>query len=181
MTCAGDIRSAEAAAHRPCHRAAAGDEALFGLGFHPDLHIDPVPCRDDINAIDLVRRGDAFGQGEAIGEIGQIGRGGHHHCLRRAVEGQRDRHLFGQGAGPLLDARGAEAQPGKAARGLHHSAARMRREWAACASYFSCHSVGPLEGLTCTAVTLYSGQLVAQSEKSVVMTLACVVGWWKVV
>jgi hypothetical protein len=35
---------------------------------------------------------------------------------------------------------------------------------------------GPFEGETCTAVTLYSGQLVAQSEKSVVMTLACVVG-----
>ena len=41
--------------------------------------------------------------------------------------------------------------------------------------------IGPLDGDTCTAVTLYSGQLVAQSEKSVVMTLACVSGWWKVV
>ena len=30
--------------------------------------------------------------------------------------------------------------------------------------YFSCHAVGPLEGETCTAVTLYSGQSVAQSE-----------------
>ena len=27
-----------------------------------------------------------------------------------------------------------------------------------------CHSLGPLDGDTCTAVTLYSGQLVAQSE-----------------
>ena len=34
---------------------------------------------------------------------------------------------------------------------------------------------------TCTAVTLYSGQLVAQSEFSVVTTLAPVTGWWKVV
>ena len=41
--------------------------------------------------------------------------------------------------------------------------------------------MGPFEGVTCTAVTLYSGQLVAQSEKSVVITLACVSGWWKVV
>ena len=31
------------------------------------------------------------------------------------------------------------------------------------ASYCSCHSVRPFEGDTCTAVTLYSGQLVAQS------------------
>ena len=35
--------------------------------------------------------------------------------------------------------------------------------------------------MTCTAVTLYSGQLVAQSEKSVVTTFTCVVGWWNVV
>ena len=35
---------------------------------------------------------------------------------------------------------------------------------------------GPVATLTCTAVTLYSGQLVAQSEKSVVMTFACVSG-----
>jgi hypothetical protein len=35
--------------------------------------------------------------------------------------------------------------------------------------------------VTCTAVTLYSGQLVAQSEFSVVTTLAPVTGWWKVV
>ena len=41
---------------------------------------------------------------------------------------------------------------------------------------------GPLIlGETSTAVTLYSGQLVAQSEKSVVMTLAPLSGKWKVV
>ncbi|MGO7932143.1 hypothetical protein ACC723_37715, partial [Rhizobium ruizarguesonis] len=34
--------------------------------------------------------------------------------------------------------------------------------------YSSCHSLVPLEGETCTAVTLYSGQFFAQSEKSVV-------------
>ena len=43
-------------------------------------------------------------------------------------------------------------------------------------SHSSCHSEGWLEGVTCTAVTLYSGQLVAQSEFSVVMTLAPVTG-----
>jgi hypothetical protein len=36
-------------------------------------------------------------------------------------------------------------------------------------------------GNTWTAVTLYSGQFVAQSELSVVTTLICVSGWWKVV
>ncbi len=34
---------------------------------------------------------------------------------------------------------------------------------------------------TSTAVTLYSGQLVAQSEFSVVTTFAPVTGWWNVV
>ena len=57
----------------------------------------------------------------------------------------------------------------------------VRRERAAWAAYSSCHSVSPFEGATCTAVTLYSGQLVAQSEKSVVTTFARVSGWWKVV
>ena len=64
-------------------------------------------------------------------------------------------------------------------RGLDTAA--IRRRLRACSSYSSCHSVGPFEGETCTAVTLYSGQLVAQSEYSVVTTLACVSGWWKVV
>lgn len=37
------------------------------------------------------------------------------------------------------------------------------------------------EGRTWTAVTLYSGQFVAQSELSVVMTLVPLTGWWNVV
>ena len=57
----------------------------------------------------------------------------------------------------------------------------MRRLLLACSAYSCCHSVGPFDGDTWTAVTLYSGQLVAQSEYSVVTTLACVSGWWKVV
>ena len=38
-----------------------------------------------------------------------------------------------------------------------------------------------MAGATCTAVTLYSGQLVAQSEYSVVTTFAPVSGLWKFV
>ena len=38
--------------------------------------------------------------------------------------------------------------------------------------YSFCHAEGSRTLLTCTAVTLYSGQLVAQSELSVVITLA---------
>ena len=56
-----------------------------------------------------------------------------------------------------------------------------RRVCRVSSSYSSCHSDGPLDGMTCTAVTLYSGQLVAQSENSVVTTFTCVSGWWKVV
>ncbi len=57
-----------------------------------------------------------------------------------------------------------------------HSAASgviaMRRLISDNSRYCSCHSLGPLDVDTCTAVTLYSGQLVAQSELSVVTTLA---------
>src|SRR6056300_1036967 len=42
--------------------------------------------------------------------------------------------------------------------------AKILGDCAAWALYCSCQSVGPFDGLTCTAVTLYSGQLVAQSE-----------------
>ena len=44
-----------------------------------------------------------------------------------------------------------------------------------------CHSEGWLTRVTCTAVTLYSGQLVAQSELSVVITFAPDSGKWNVV
>ena len=47
--------------------------------------------------------------------------------------------------------------------------------------YARCHADGCATGITCTAVTLYSGQLVAQSELSVVITLAPDSGKWKVV
>jgi hypothetical protein len=57
----------------------------------------------------------------------------------------------------------------------------IRRFSADSARYSTCQSDGPFEGDTCTAVTLYSGQLVAQSEYSVVTTLAWVNGWWNVV
>src|ERR1700686_4615211 len=50
-----------------------------------------------------------------------------------------------------------------------------------CLGQSRCQSLGPLVDEICTAVTLYSGQFVAQSEFSVVTTLACVSGWWKVV
>ena len=47
--------------------------------------------------------------------------------------------------------------------------------------HWRCHSEGWDTRVTCTAVTLYSGQLVAQSELSVVTTLAPDSGKWKVV
>ena len=109
----------------------------------------------------------------------------HHHGMRGAGIGKRDRRLLRHHA-----ARRQAVPPSRRARreiwvtggraATRYSAASsrpaMRRLWRASALYSFCQSVGPLDGPTCTAVTLYSGQLVAQSEKSVVMTLACVFG-----
>jgi hypothetical protein len=73
---------------------------------------------------------------------------------------------------------GARDRPGNSGFQLStvHSAASgviaMRRLISDNTRYRSCHSLGPLDVDTCTAVTLYSGQLVAQSELSVVTTLA---------
>src|ERR1700692_4057113 len=47
--------------------------------------------------------------------------------------------------------------------------------------YSFCHCDGCSTGMTCTAVTLYSGQFVAQSEESVVITFAPDSGKWNVV
>src|SRR5690606_13205868 len=47
--------------------------------------------------------------------------------------------------------------------------------------HLACHSEGCVTSFAWTAVTLYSGQLVAQSEASVVTTLAPDSGKWKVV
>src|SRR5690554_5569272 len=47
--------------------------------------------------------------------------------------------------------------------------------------YCFCHGDNSVAWLTCTAVTLYSGQSVAQSANSVVITLAPVCGMWNVV
>ena len=62
---------------------------------------------------------------------------------------------------------GAETDPPPQPTSL---AVATRRLFSPMIRYRSCHSVGPLDGDTCTAVTLYSGQLVAQSELSVVTT-----------
>ena len=71
--------------------------------------------------------------------------------------------------------------------GANHSSAAQRRaaRSGATRSDGTAVDTGPLFTLkrarTSTAVTLYSGQLVAQSECSVVTTLAPVTGWWNVV
>ena len=121
---------------------------------------------------DLGGRGDdALGQGEADGEVLEISRRRHHHGVGAAVIGEGDRHLLGDSAlaGALPVAAISEAPDAATALVI----ALLRRLDRGCdpaglacarASYSSCHALGPLDGETCTAVTLYSGQLVAQSE-----------------
>src|SRR5262249_29903383 len=126
-------------------------------------------------------------QREADCEILEILWGRHHHRVSAAVIGERDGGLLRDHALACCRAVSAPAAAGnRGERRCHgYSAASttvvMRRLLRASSSYCSCHSVGPFEGAICTAVTLYSGQFVAQSEKSVVITLACVSGWWNVV
>ena len=79
------------------------------------------------------------------------------------------------GAG-RTDARG-RVRAGLGGHPAGSASACTRARW----SKRSCHSERWLAGRTSTAVTLYSGQLVAQSDSSVVTTLVPVSGWWKVV
>src|SRR5450631_712007 len=110
--------------------------------------------------------------------------------MGRAVKSEGDRRLFRHRANrsghfpiPPCEAWHAVRRRRRLAvahKVFGHSAASapsaIRRLCSACSRYRSCQSVGPLEREICTAVTLNSGQLVAQSEKSVVTTLTCVEG-----
>ena len=160
------INPAQPAAHRPRHRAAAFGQTGLGLGRDPDLHIDALRGLNHFNRQNLIGIGQSFSRRKAIGEVFQIGGGRHHHGLGGPVERQGHRHLFGQHAVvPNRQRARPKGQTRQGVVGFHHSAAgRMRRDMLAWALYSCCHSVGPLEEPTCTAVTLYSGQLVAQSE-----------------
>src|ERR1700722_4089530 len=153
---------------------------------HPQL--DAVIEFDDLKGSDVFsRQHDAFAKAESNREIPEVLRRGHHDGIGAAIVGERDRGLFRDRPRAVAGSPNAGELTIDGANRIAHdySAASttgaMRREWRACSSYAFCHSEGPLEGEICTAVTLYSGQFVAQSEYSVVMTLACVSGWWNVV
>src|ERR1700733_518350 len=149
----------------------------------PHSQFDAVIEFHDLEGFDVVsRKHDAFAQAESNREILQILRRRHHDGIGAAIVGQGDRGLFRDRPAAFADAAVAPDLTIDSADRIGHdySAASttgaIRREWRACSSYAFCHSDGPFDGEICTAVTLYSGQLVAQSEYSVVMTLACVSG-----
>src|SRR5262245_14743997 len=102
--------------------------------------------------------------------------------MRATVVGECDGGLLGDHTLALDSAPRTPRHTSDRGDGIGHdySAASTtpatRRLLRVSSSYCSCHSVGPFDGAICTAVTLYSGQFVAQSEKSVVITLACVSG-----
>ena len=145
----------------------------------------PSLLLDDLQPFDLVGgRDDAFGQAEAEGEVLEVLRRRHHHGVGAAVVGEGDRGLLRDRALAVGEAR-RRRQAVRATRSIGgatrlysaaSTAGAMRRLSRENSSYSSCQRDGPFDGEICTAVTLYSGQLVAQSEKSVVMTLACVSG-----
>src|SRR3977135_27406 len=145
-------------------------------------------------------RHQALTQGEADRVVLEIrGRRQHHH-VRHVVIDERDRHLLGHQVGgvceraarPTLDGefrahRGRHLRLRHRARASLQAGARScRRRRAGCgrarsASARFSHASFWFTSTTSTAVTLYSGQLVAQSEFSVVTTLALVSGKWNVV
>src|SRR5256886_19262 len=102
--------------------------------------------------------------------------------------GRRDAHPRTHGCALADGIRGA-LRPAHAAAGATREVAGARSclrlraglgaARSACARF--CHASFWLTSTTSTAVTLYSGQLVAQSEFSVVTTLALVSGKWNVV
>ena len=104
--------------------------------------------------------------------------------LRQVLGDAVERLLaLGKGGEELADAVGQPHQRGSGVDGGAHRACSGSRP--CCRRSKSeksrCQRAGCVTRATCTAVTLYSGQLVAQSLESVVMTLAPDSGKWKVV
>ena len=103
----------------------------------------------------LPTRHDALRQAETDGQVLKVGGSRQHHRVADAVVLESDWRLLGEVVRPTCSV-------------APHRAPDDRRH-------------APTNRDTCTAVTLYSGQLVAQSELSVVITLAPDSGKWKVV
>ena len=123
---------------------------------------------------------NSFGKAEAKRKIFQIGRGGQHHGVGNAVVLESDRHFlrYRIEAGWAVWSRHRKLNLG------HHAVptpVNSCRCFLSSRAFRFCHSEGWSTRTNCTAVTLYSGQLVAQSELSVVITLAPDSGKWKVV
>src|SRR5690606_14883862 len=116
-----------------------------------------APMRDD--RLPHRRRPEAFQM------IGRAGSGPLTVVAELEIHGDLVRHLH-----ELFDLHRHANQPPAS------STATVRRRYSSCssvnASYLRCHSDGCETFTTCTAVTLYSGQFVAQSELSVVTTFA---------
>jgi hypothetical protein len=150
------LRAAQAAAGAPGQAAAMFLETSEVLAGDLDLQGDAGVGFAANNVEDILpTRHDAFRQAEADGEIFKVGGGRQHHRVADAVVLEGDRRLLGQVVGPACS----------------FTPYRLSGDWL--------HA--PTSRDTCTAVTLYSGQLVAQSELSVVITLAPDSGKWKVV
>jgi hypothetical protein len=96
------VDPAKPAAHRPQHRAAAFAQRLRPRLGDPEPRLDPVRDLQRLDALDLVRRRPRSPRSaRSPREILDIRRARHHHGLRGAVHGDRDRRLLGQRAGDL--------------------------------------------------------------------------------
>src|SRR3954451_18863645 len=180
------FQSAQYTATWPGQPALAQRHRVGFLGCQPHPQLDTDFACNDFEFFDLGGRlHDPFGHAEPDGKVFQISRSGQHHRIRDAVVAECYRRFFRNCARAprrlAIAPGGAQHAVDRLGQAHFAGTASIRRLRWVSSRYSSCQSLGPLLGVTCTAVTLYSGQLVAQSLYSVVTTLAWVCGWWKVV
>ena len=140
----------------------------------PHAQLDARARASTTSSSSISRRScdDAFGQAEAEGEVLEVGRRRHHHRMGRAVIAEaRPRVSSGIARTPCAHRVAAErgARDARTGGGSCGSLRRRHGRDAAATARRARRTppatrVGPFDGVTCTAVTLYSGQLVAQSE-----------------
>ena len=138
------------------------------LSFQPSSTGSTSTPRISVDAL-----GDLLGQRKAVGEIFEILRRRHHDGEGRAADDDLNRRFDGDRSRELRPARARNRRkrPGLERRSIPgpHSAASakafsIRRNETPSSRSRICQSEKWLVRRTCTAVTLYSGQLVAQSE-----------------
>jgi len=176
------FNAAQAAGGAARHGATARQMVAETARREFDMQLQPQARRVRSHRANVARPlRHALGQAEAIGEILCVAGARHHHRIGRVAKDETHGISTATARSTSCVRPLASIFCACSAYSAAWASPNMRRSDTSSSALRSCQAEIALVRRTSTAVTLYSGQLVAQSLFSVVTTLAPVPGWWKVV